>query len=193
VKRFAPLLALLAALPAAPADAQMAPGLRAPTSIAEGAGDAFLEGCYFATTGRPSAGLNVDISLAGAGVHAPDRIPDELRPLIDTLADHVGVITLDAPGGKIWIFFDPEVDRCMIVPQPVTAEGVEGALQSMVQRDWRPVTREGGGAAFEQDFEGNAMIGARAGTLRAWYQPAQGPASPQMIVVERLRQSGNGK
>ena len=46
---------------------------------------------------------------------------------------------------------------------------------------------KGGGAAFEQDFQAAPALGRPGGRLRAWYQAATGPASPQMIVVERIR------
>src|ERR1043165_1089143 len=98
-------------------------------------------------------------------------------------------MVLDAPGGAVWIFFDRRSKRCTIVPQPVTSEGIEAEFMTLVRpdQDWRPVTRDGGGAAFEQDFEAAPALRRPGGRLRAWYQAAQGPASPQMIVVERVR------
>lgn len=190
MKRLALLLALLLPLGATPAAAQMAPGLRAPTGVADGVGDAWMMGCYFAATDRPAVGLNLPLGdLAGPDLHAATSIPDELRAFIDTLADEVRVAVLDAPGGAVWMFFDARTKRCTIVPQPVTSEGIEAQFTSLVRpdQDWRPVTREGGGAAFEQDFDAAPSLGRPGGRLRAWYQAAQGPASPQMIVVERIR------
>jgi hypothetical protein len=189
MKRFALLLALIAPPAATPA-AQIAPGLRAPTSVADGVGDAWLSGCYFAATDRPAVGLNLPLGdLAGAGLHGPTAIPDELRAYIDTQADEVSVAVLDAPGGQVWMFFDAAAKRCTIVPQPAASEGIEAQFDSLVRNDsdWHQVTRDGGGAAFEQDFEAAPSLGRPGGRLRAWYQAAQGPAQPQMIVVERVR------
>jgi hypothetical protein len=191
MKRLAILLAAIALpLAATPAAAQMVPGLRAPASVADAVADAWLAGCYFAATDRPAVGLNLPLGdLAGPGLHAATSIPDELRAFIDTLADNVVVAVLDAPGGAVWMFFDPRSKRCTIVPQPVTSEGIEAEFTTLVRpdQDWRPVTRDGGGAAFEQDFEAAPALRRPGGRLRAWYQAAKGPASPQMIVVERIR------
>jgi hypothetical protein len=191
LKRAAILLAAFA-LPvaAAPAAAQIAPGLRAPENIRGAVAQAWLMGCYFAATDRPAVGLNLPLGdLAGAGLHAPTSIPDDLRAFIDTLADDVRTAVLDAPGGAVWMFFDARSKRCAIVPQPVTSEGIEAEFTTLVRLDneWRAATREGGGAAFEQDFQAAPALGRPGGRLRAWYQAAAGPASPQMIVVERVR------
>ena len=43
-----------------------------------------------------------------------------------------------------------------------------------LDNDWRAVTREGGGAAFEQDFEAAPALRRPGGRLRAWYQAARG-------------------
>jgi hypothetical protein len=191
LRRFAALLALLAPLAATTAAAaQMAPGLRAPTSVADGVGDAWWMGCYFAATDRPAVGLNLPLGdLAGEGLHAPTAIPDELRAFIGSLADHVRTAVLDAPGGAVWMFFDAQTKRCMIVPLPVASEGIEAVFPSLVPADngWRRISRDDGSTAFEHDFEAAPRLRRPGGRLRAWYQAAQGAASPQMIVVERVR------
>lgn len=191
MKRLASILAAFALpLAAAPAVAQIAPGFEAPANVREAVAEAWLMGCFFAATDRPAVGLNLPLGdLAGAGLHAPTSIPDELRAYIDTLADEIRTAVLDAPGGAVWMFFDARSKRCTIVPQPVTGEGIEAEFTTLVRLDngWRAATREGGGAAFEQDFEAAPTLGRPGGRLRAWYQTAAGPASPQMIVVERVR------
>jgi len=183
------LAALVLPLAAAPASAQFQPGLRAPQNIGDGVFQSFLMGCYFAVSGRPANGLNVTLDRDGATLRPPTAIPDTLQGLIDTLDASVRVVVLDTPGGPVWTFFDPASRRCLIVPEPADAEGIEAELLRIVEadRDWRPVDREGGGRAFEQDFEANRSIRADAGRMRTWYQAAQGPALPQMIVVERVR------
>ena len=190
MKRFALLLAALALpMAAAPAAAQIAPGLRAPTSVRDAIAQAWLLGCYFAATERPAAGLNMDVSMGGPGLHAPRATADGLRAFIDTQPDHVRLAVLDAPGGGVWMLHDARARRCTIVTDPADAEGIEAEFAGLVRLDddWRPATREGGGAAFEQDFEAAPSLRRPGGRLRAWYQAAQGPASPQMIVVERVR------
>jgi hypothetical protein len=191
LKRFVLLLAALALPPAAaaPAAAQIAPGLRAPTSVRDAIAQAWLMGCYFAATERPSAGLNMDISRGGPGLRAPRAVPERLRAFIDAMPDHVRVAVLDAPGGAVWMFYDGQAKRCTIVTDPADAEGIDAEFANLVRldNDWRPATREGGGAAFEQDFEAAPALRRPGGRLRAWYQAAAGPASPQMIVVERAR------
>jgi hypothetical protein len=190
LKRFALLLALLAPLAAMPAAAQMIPGLRAPASIAAGVGDAWWSGCFFAATDRPAVGLNLPLGeLAGAGLHEPASIPDDLRAFIATLAGHVRIAVLDAPGGQVWMFFDARAKRCTIIPEPVASEGIDAKFPSLVPGGdgWRRIIRDDGSPAFEQDFEAAPALRRPGGRLRAWYQAAQGPASPQMIVVERVR------
>ncbi len=190
MQRAALLLAVLALpMTAAPAAAQIAPGVRAPSSVRDAVGQAWLMGCYFAATERPSAGLNMDISMGGAGLHQPRSMPADLRAFIDTLGDHVRLAVLDAPGGEVWMFYDARAKRCTIVTNPANAEGIDAEFANLVRldNDWRAATREGGAAAFEQDFEAAPALRRPGGRLRAWYQAAAGPASPQMIVVERVR------
>lgn len=190
MKRAALILAAFALpIPAAPAAAQIAPGLRAPANLRDAVGQAWLMGCYFAATERPAAGLNIDTSMGGPGLHEPRSMPAGLRAFIDTLGDHVRLAVLDAPGGEVWMFYDATAKRCTIVTNPADAEGIDAEFASLVRldNDWRAATREGGGAAFEQDFEGAPALRRPGGRLRAWYQAATGPASPQMIVVERVR------
>lgn len=190
MRRFALFLAALAVPSAAlPAAAQIAPGLRAPTSVRDGVIQAWLMGCYFAATERPAAGLNIDTSRGGPGLHEPRSLPTGLRAFIDTLGDHVRLAVLDAPGGEVWMFYDGQAKRCTIATNPADAEGISEEFASLIRldNDWRAVTREGGAAAFEQDFEAAPALRRPGGRLRAWYQAAQGPASPQMIVVERVR------
>jgi hypothetical protein len=191
LKRLFLLLAGFAlTLPAAPVAAQMVPGLPAPRSVRAAVNEAWIMGCFFAATDRPAVGLNLPLGdLAGPGLHAPTSIPDELRAFIDTLADDIVTVMLDAPDGAAWRFFDTGSKRCTVVPQPATSEGIEAEFRSLVRpdQDWRPVTRAGGGAAFELDFDAAPTLGRPGGRLRAWYQAAAGPASPQMIVVERVR------
>jgi hypothetical protein len=190
LKRFALILAAFA-LPvaAAPAAAQIAPGLRAPENIRGAVAQAWLMGCYFAATDRPAPGLNMDISRGGPGLRDASSMPASLRPFMDTLGDHVSLAVLDAPGGEVWMFYNAQAKRCTIVTNPADAEGIDAEFASLVRldNDWRAATREGGGGAFEQDFEAAPTLGRPGGRLRAWYQAAAGPASPQMIVVERVR------
>jgi hypothetical protein len=191
LKRAALILAALALpITATPAAAQIAPGLRAPTSVRDGVIQAWLMGCYFAATERPAPGLNTDISTGGPGLHMPRSIPAGLSAFMHaTLAGHVRIAVLDAPGGEIWMFYDAQAKRCTIATNPADTQGIGDEFASLIRLDneWRPAAREGGGGAFEQDFEGAPRLGRTGGRLRAWYQAAAGPASPQMIVVERVR------
>lgn len=190
MKHVALVLASLALpLTAAPAAAQIAPGLRAPENIRGAVAQAWLMGCYFAATERPAAGLNIDTSMGGPGLHEPRSIPADLRGFVDALGDHVRLAVLDAPGGEVWMFYDAGARRCTIVTNPADADGIGEEFTRLVRldNDWRAATREGDAAAFEQDFEAAPRLRRPGGRLRAWYQAATGLASPQMIVVERVR------
>lgn len=186
MRRSALLLALLAPLAATPAAAQFQPGLRAPTSIRDGVGQSFTMGCYFAVSGRGANGLNIPLATEDASLRQPATVPDALRALVGSLGDNARTVVLDTPRGAVWTLFDPQTRRCLIVPEPAGAEGIEAELLNILRNlgEWREVTREGDARAFRQDFEGNRLIGARAGRMLTYYQAAQGPARPQMIVVE---------
>lgn len=189
--RFGPFaLAAAAALASASAEAQIAPGVRAPQSVAEAAADAWMLGCVFAAAERPAAGLNLGFELAGPGLHAVNALPSaDLLPLIGTLPDRTRIAVLEAPGGQAWMFHDPKSKRCIVVPTPVSTEGVDAAFLKLMGGDWKPV--EGHGAApvtakvFEQSF--GAALRRPAVTLRTWFQAASGPAQPPMIVTEQVR------
>jgi hypothetical protein len=183
-------LAAAAALGPTSATAQIAPGVRAPQSVAEAAADAWLFGCFFASAERPAAGLNLGFELAGPGLHSVDAMPDgDLLPLIGALPDRTRIAVLDAPGGQAWMFHDPKSKRCIVVPTPVRAEGVEAAFLKLMAKDWKPVEGHAGAPAgarvFEQSF--GAGLGRPAVTLRTWFQSASGPSQPPMIVTEQVR------
>jgi len=186
--RFA--LAAAAALVCAPAAAQIAPGIRAPESVADAATDAWMLGCFFAAAERPAAGLNIGFELAGPSLHAVNAMPDDaLRPLIDALPGRTRIAVLDAPGGQVWMFHDPKPKRCIVVPTPVSTEGVEARFLKLMAKDWKPVEGHAGAPADAKVFEHSfgAALGRPAVTLRTWYQAASGPAQPQMIVTEQVR------
>jgi hypothetical protein len=182
-------LAAAAALACAPAAAQIAPGVRAPESVVDAVADAWLLGCFFAAAERPAAGLNVGIELGGPGLHSPQSAPDDLRPLIFALPGRMSVAVLDAPGGQAWMFHDRKTKRCIVAPTPVSTEGVEAKFLELMARDWKPVEGHVGAPSGARVFENSfgAALGRPAVTLRAWHQPASGPAQPQMIVTEQVR------
>ena len=183
------LILAAAALACPPAAAQIAPGVRAPESVAYAVGDAWMLGCFFAAAERPAAGLNVSFELGGPGLHAPTSAPDDLRPLIYALPDRDAVAVLDAPGGQAWMFHDPKTKRCIVVPTPVSTEGVEARFLELMAKDWTPVEGHVGAPAGARVFESSfgAALGRPAVTLRTWYQAGTGPAQPQMIVTEQVR------
>lgn len=186
--RFA--LAVAAALAFAPAGAQIAPGVRAPESVADAATDAWTLGCFFAAAERPAAGLNIGFELAGPGLHAVNSLPDDdLKPLIYALPDRTRIAVLDAPGGQVWIFHDPKSKRCIVVPTPISTEGVEARFIKLMAKDWKPVEGHVGAPAGAKVFEDSfpAALGRPAVTLRTWYQAAAGPDRPPMIVTEQVR------
>jgi hypothetical protein len=188
-------IAAAAALTCAPAGAQMAPGLRAPESVVDAVGDAWMMGCFFASSDRPAVGLNIGMELAGPSLHSADAIPDPLRPLINGLPARDRFAVLDAPGGQVWMFFDPKTKRCIVVPLPVDTPGIEAKLLSLMGDEWKQIpTREGvpaGTTVFEQAFPATPSLGRPAATLQVWYQPTGDAASPQMIVTERVRKKRN--
>ncbi|HEX8573247.1 MAG TPA: hypothetical protein VF759_10905 [Allosphingosinicella sp.] len=182
----------MAALVGAPARAQIAPGVRAPETVADAAGDAWLLGCFFAAADRPAPGLNIGIENGGPGLHKPNSAPADLRPLIFALPGRSSVAVLDAPGGQAWMFHDPKTKRCLVVPTPASAEGIEAGFLKLTARDWTPVQGHAGAPPGAKVFESRfgAALGRPAVTLRTWYQPAAGPTQPQMIVTERVRRKG---
>lgn len=180
------------ALGTAPAAGQIAPGTRAPESVVQAVGDAWLLGCFFAAAERPAAGLNMGFDLAGPSLHPARSAPDDLRPLITALPGHMAVAVVDAPGGQVFLFHDRKAGRCLVVPTPATTPGIEAEFLKLMARDWKAVEAPEGVPAGVRVFEDSfpAALGRPAVRLRAWYQPAQGPAQPQMIVTEQVRKKG---
>jgi len=185
--------AVAASLAAAlPATAQIAPGMRPPTSMSEAAGHAWSMGCFFAASERPAPGLNLPVASGGPDLREPDAIPDDLRPLIMAMPNRIVPALLNAPGGAIWMFYDPQSHRCMVVPSPVDAPGLQAELETnmALMEGWTTVTGAAGAPAgatvYEQTFPAAPSLRRPAATLRVWYQPAAGPESPQMIVTERV-------
>lgn len=177
MRRLAPLLAAaLVMLAGAEARAQVAPGVRAPTSVADGVDQAFGLACFLATAGRPFPGLNMGMELAGEGLRqpAPGDYPDDLRPVLDTLGGY-DAVWLDAPGGKVWIFFDQRRKRCVIIPHPLDAPGIEEAAREAFAGLGKPLRNRAGVYEFKA---------AGAPRLWFWYQPAKG-GLPQMVITEQ--------
>ncbi|HEV2747977.1 MAG TPA: hypothetical protein VGW34_11840, partial [Allosphingosinicella sp.] len=150
---------------------------------------AWLMGCFFAAAERPAVGLNIGFDRAGPSLHPVKSVAKDLLPLIMTLPDRMRVAVVDAPGGQVMMFHDNKAKRCLVVPTPASTPGVEAEFLSLMDKDWKPVSGHEGAPAgvkvFEQSF--GAGLGRPAVTLRAWYQPAQGPDRPQMIVTEQVR------
>ena len=173
-----------------PVAAQMAPGVRAPTGVAQGVGQAWLLGCFFASSQRPAPGLNLGFELVPPSLHPPTRIPDDLRPLIMSLEDHVRPAVLDTPGGEVWMFYDPRSHRCLIATSPADEPGMAEAIAPFLRedQDWRRIENAAGApagaAVYELHFEPAPSLRRPGGTLRVWYQPAA-DGRPQMIVTER--------
>jgi hypothetical protein len=176
--------------------AQMAPGIRPPKDVADATAMAWLLGCYSAASERPAPGLNMDFKFAGEGVHFPKSIPDDLRPLIMSLPGTLAVAVLDAPDGKAWMLHDSVKKRCLVVPYPASTVRVEAELLKFVDEKsgWKLVPSNDPANdktnKFEQSFGGSPKLRTPAVTLRVWYQAANGPTSPQMIVTEQVSISG---
>ena len=116
------LIGMLAMLGAAPADAQVMPGLRAPTDLVDGAVMATTSACWLASARRPVAGINRPAKdLAGEGLAEHVSAPDWVQKA-SAAEGRSRFATLATPEGKLWIRFDEETARCSVIVRPPDVE-----------------------------------------------------------------------
>jgi hypothetical protein len=110
MKRLALLAALLSAAPAA---AQIMPGLRAPASAHDAMLIGQLIGCMFAVTGRPSAVSSADTS-GSEGLTHHDAAPAAILSAAGMTAEGTLAFTLGNTEGEVWLLNNPAQHRCAV-------------------------------------------------------------------------------
>jgi hypothetical protein len=168
-----PLLAV-----AGQACAQISPGMNPPATVAAAVDDSLSIGCFLVVYGRPFPGLNLVLpQQTGKGLHTLAKAPDTMQPIAEMAGSDAKVATLDAKGGKGWIFFSDKNRRCIVVPDPVDAPGMEAvAAKTFAHGDlWKPIDELPG--VYEARIINEPVVRGR-------YQPASN-GLPQMIIMEQ--------
>lgn len=174
MKRLAVLAILLSAAPAA---AQIMPGLRAPTTAHDAMALGQLLGCTFAVAGRPSAVSSADTSGAEGLTHH-DAAPAAMLTAAGMTADGTLAFTLGNPEGEVWLLNDPRQHRCAVATLAGDLAANEAAFVAAMTRSGTTF-RAAGGEAGARRYESREM--GVAVTLKS---PA-GPGVPFVVITER--------
>ena len=175
MKRLALLAALLSAAPAA---AQIMPGLRAPATANDAMTIGQLLGCTFAVTGRPSAVSSADTSGAEGLTHH-DTAPAAMLAAAGMTADGTLAFTLGNPEGEVWLLNNPAQHRCAVATLAGDLAANEAAFVAAMARSPAAFRAVDGGEAGTRRYESREM--GVAVTLKS---PAA-PGTPFVVITER--------
>jgi hypothetical protein len=142
------------------ADAQLAGGLRAPTSKLDGAVGAQTFACFLSSAGRPVPGVNLDApELMGEGLKVQTAADPWLTEAVE-IAPASNLATLDTPEGPIWIVFDPATRACTLALQTSDAAGFRTAfIADAFEGDWkRKKDRSAHGFRYERRLAGLKFV-----------------------------------
>ncbi|MEA3031466.1 MAG: hypothetical protein QOG13_2791 [Sphingomonadales bacterium] len=180
MKRFAPFPALAALLAAAPAAAQIMPGLRAPATAHDAMSIGQLIGCTFAVTGRPTAVASADTSGAEGLAHH-DSAPAAMLEATGMAADGTLAFTLDNPQGEVWLLNNPRQGRCAVATLAGDLAANEAAFATDLTGGRMGFREAQGGEAGTRRFESRDM-----GVTVTLKSPAA-PGAPFAVITERRR------
>ncbi|HMG47642.1 MAG TPA: hypothetical protein VK614_09310 [Allosphingosinicella sp.] len=176
MKRLA-LLAIL--LSAAPAAAQIMPGLRAPATAHDAMSIGQLIGCTFAVTGRPSAVSSADTS-GSQGLTHRDAAPAAMLAAAGMTAEGTLAFTLDNPQGEVWLLNNPAQHRCAVATLAGDLAANEAAFVAMAGSRMG-FQAAGGGEAGARRYESREM--GVIVTLKS----STGPDVPFAVITEARR------
>jgi hypothetical protein len=171
-------LALLAALLfAAPAAAQIMPGLRAPATAHDAMSIGQLIGCTFAVTGRPSAVASAD-TAGSEGLTHHDAAPPAMLAAAGMAAEGTLAFTLANPEGEVWLLNNPQQHRCAVATLARDLAANEAAFVAAMagsRMGFQAAGREAGARRYESRDMGVTV------TLKS----STGPGAPFAVITER--------
>jgi hypothetical protein len=174
------LILLAALLPAAPAAAQIMPGVRAPATAHDAMSIGQLIGCTFAVTGRPSAVSSADTSGAEGLTHH-DSAPAAMLSAAGMAAEGTLAFTVDNPEGEVWLLNDARQGRCAVATLAGDLAANEAAFAADMARSVAGFREARGSEAGTRRYESRDM-GVTV-TLKA----ASGAGVPFVVITERRR------
>jgi len=126
---------LLAFTGVAAANAQIAPGLAAPSTKIRGFAQAQNFGCFLALARRPVPGLNMDApDLMGEGLTTEEHPPAWLSESF-TFDDSATFSRLQTGEGDVWIAFEQADNRCTILSEVTMPDEFRYSLESAIYAD----------------------------------------------------------
>jgi hypothetical protein len=163
------------------ATAQIAPGLRAPETVADGIEQAHAMACFLAVAGRPFPGLNFDApDLMGEGLRKADVGPDWLSASYPAVSGAT-LTTLTTGQSDVWIAFDAASARCIIAAQADDTAALREALAGELYAfgDWdRRRDRSAIGYHYRQRLAGLTFVSRFLE-----------PATPANVIIVELTAS----
>jgi hypothetical protein len=177
MKRLALLAALLSAAPAA---AQIMPGLRAPATAYDAMTIGQLIGCTFAVTGRPSAVSSADTS-GTQGLTHHDAAPAAMLAAAGMTAEGTLAFTLDNREGEVWLLNNPQQHRCAVATLAGDLAANEAAFAAAMARSRMGFQAAAGGEAGTRRYESRDM------GVNVTLKSATGPDVPFVVITEARR------
>jgi hypothetical protein len=177
MKRLALFAALLSAAPAA---AQIMPGLRAPATAHDAMSIGQLIGCTFAVTGRPSAVSSADTSGAEGLTHH-DAAPAAMLAAAGMAAEGTLAFTVANPEGEVWLLNNSRQGRCAVATLAGDLAANEAAFAADLAGGRMGFREAPGGEAGTRRFESRDM-----GVIVTLKAPGASGA-PFAVITDRRR------
>jgi len=174
MKRLIPLALLLSAAPAA---AQIMPGLRAPETAYDAMTIGQLIGCTFAVSGRPSAVASADTS-GSQGLTHHDAAPPAMLAAAGMTAEGTLAFTLDNREGEVWLLNNPSQHRCAVATLAGDLAANEAAFAAALGRSAMGYRAVEGGEAGTRRYESHEM------GLIVTLKSSTGPEAPFAVITE---------
>jgi hypothetical protein len=171
------LIPLAVLLSAAPAAAQIMPGLRAPETAHDAMTIGQLLGCTFAVTGRPSAVASADTS-GSQGLAHHDAAPAAMLAAAGMTGDGTLAFTLANPEGEVWLLNNPGQHRCAVATLAGDLADNEAAFVEAIGRSPAGFRSVEGGETGTHRYE-SREIG-----LTVTLKSSTGPGAPFVVITE---------
>lgn len=175
MKRLAVLAMLLSAAPAA---AQIMPGVRVPATAHDAMAIGQLLGCTFAVTGRPTAVSSADTSGA-QGLDHHDAAPAAMLTAAGVTADGTLAFTVGNPEGEVWLLNNPRRHRCAVATLAGDLAANEAAFVADMARSSTAFRAVDGGEAGTRRYDSREL-----GVTVTLKSPS-GPGVPFVVITER--------
>lgn len=174
MKRLASLVMFLAAAPAA---AQIMPGVRPPATAHDAMAIGQLMGCTLAVTGRPTPVESVEMSGA-EGLAYHDAAPAAILAAAGMSADGTLAFTVDNPQGAVWLLNNPRQHRCAVATLAGDLAANEAAFADELGRSTFGFREARGGEAGTRRYE------ARRFGLAVILKSSTGADAPFAVITE---------